>query len=140
MLSVLGPTTSGSIQQVYFYCPPLRSWSTLILLAWFLCFNCDSFVRNDNRRTIRQAIHALYFKCFRVLPVPKLMSEIFLASVMSLSQFQAAFYVYIRGFSNMCWSLNIPASASLFFYYFKLNKASNTQDRIGVSRRFHIGI
>lgn len=57
-----------------------------------------------------QTIPTLYFKNLHVLPVPPKMSEFFLRTELTLSQVGPTFLPFLRGFLNVCATLQIKLS------------------------------
>lgn len=115
----VNPSTAGSMEQISTNAPILPQ-----LGEFHPASNLDMFQARELLRKTRisgylrfwcsqrqlvnlppsgfQVVHAMYFRHFREIPLTTLMSQILLASGVLLSQFQAVFYVYIRGFSNIC--------------------------------------
>lgn len=77
----------------------------------------------------------LYFHHFRVLPIPRAMSEILFEVEVPLSQLASSFYPHLREFLNECLALNIQTQMEVFLYFFTFSLQAGGIDRVIYSRR-----
>lgn len=80
-----------------------------------------------------QAIYMLNFQHFRELPI-QIMSEILMYIGCSLSQLAPGFFLYLRGFMNICWVCDVCPEALLLFFQTDSSCQLCREDRCSLPR------
>lgn len=108
-------------------------WSRTLLMHtqiygsihYAMCRCCTA----GNPPTGFQVIYVLYFKHFRVLPLPQIMSKILLIAGIVLSQIRTPFYLILCGFINVCINVGVLTIARLLFHFMKIRCVVGKSDR-----------